>query len=390
MVKGRFENTSVDGVKRDTRSGVFYFRDTVNVNASSSAFIDRSLKTKSLSRAKELATEIRNQLIRGEIKAQEAAGGRHTFDQTFDLLMKIQRAGGKAKATGDQAGSSIKHLRPWFTSEHPYLDEFEKNFEEIWAEYCTAQAEKAEKVNRDREFDGKPPKPPRKLGHDRRYLVMALKRAHVKGWVTRLFTKKDFPLLEASETIGKYVEDADVKNLLKELEASPKTHLQALMAVTMGMRISEILHIRVEEVDLKSRQINLDPRRTKTRKPRKVPIPISNAVYDRLKERVKYAPGPYVFPAVDMTNPISPKVIPHKPQDDNRYHWDRARELSGVDCRFHDLRHTAITNALDAGMPPLSACKIFGATMQVIERIYDHLKKDRSEQFRGMFDGRFT
>lgn len=385
----RFKDTSLDGVKQDTRSGVYYFRDTVNLPDGSSVFVDKSLKTKSITQAKDEANRIRAKLIRGEAKKEELTSSRHSFGEAFDLVRKIQ--GPKAKNTDAQARDVIEpHLRPWFTEHCAYLDTFERDYEEKWAEYCIAQADRSEQKNLDREFRGLERISPRKLGHDRRYLVMALKRAHTKGWIKKLFTKHDFPLLEASDPVGKYIEDEDVKKILQGLKRHPKTYLQVLIAVTMGMRISEILHLRKEEVDLKTREIVLDPRRIKTRRPRKVPIPIANVVYPLLKQAIADAPGPYIFPAMDMSlGPRNPQVIPNQPQDDNRYHWDRVREETEIELRFHDLRHTAMTNALDRGMPPLTATKIFGATIEVINRIYDHLKKDRKEQFRSMFDGRF-
>lgn len=291
---------------------------------------------------------------------------RATFAESFDLLLKIQAP--KAKNTAAQAEMIVRHMRPWFEKNCPFLDDFEKDYEERWAEYRAHEGRK------------------RKLGHDRRYLVMALHRARAKGWISKSFKKSDFDLNESSESIGIYLEDEDVKKLLVALRSSPKTLLQVRMALLMGMRLSEILHLEVIEVDLKRRELNLDPGRLKVRKPRKVPVPISNSVYPELSLAVKSAIGIYVFPGIDRS---TQEIDLKKPQKDNRHHWDRARKEAGVKCRFHDLRHTCLTNALAAGMKPLTASKIFGATIQVIDRIYDHVNVAASEDFRRVFDGKF-
>lgn len=385
----RYEKTQYPGIYLDKRSGVFYMRDTVHININESVFVDKSLKTKQITVARDRANAVRQKLIKGELKRDEIAKSRKTFDDAFDLLETVQAP--KAKNTAAQTQAILKHLRPWFSEHCPHLDSFEKDFEETWAKYKVAQAEKSAEKNKQRRSEGKPAVPPRKLGHDRRYLVMALSRALTKGWIKRKFTKSDFDLLEAVEPIGKFVEDADITKLLAFLRIKhEKTYLQVLMAVTMGMRISEILHLRTEEVRLSKREIVLDPNRLKTRQRRKVPIPISNVVYPLLRHYVGDATGPYVFPAIRFQFSTREGVAdPDSPQDDNRYWWDQAREKTGVDCRFHDLRHTAITNALAAGMAPLTACKIFGATQEVINEIYDHVKPEASQGFRSMFDGKF-
>lgn len=137
--------------------------------------------------------------------------------------------------------------------------------------------------------------------------------------------------------------------ILERLRRYSKIYLQVKMTVTMGMRISEILHLHKDEVDLVDREINLDPHRLKIRKQRQVPIPIAVDIFPLLKEAYEKAPGPYIFSAIYTNKPGRP-IDPNKPQDDNRYYWDKVREETGIDLRFHDLRHTCITNAFADGM----------------------------------------
>lgn len=292
---------------------------------------------------------------------------RHTFSEAFELLLKIQSP--KAKNTLAQAECIIAHLSPWFAEKAPFLDDFERDFEERWAEYRADQA----KIPTTR---GKK----RRLAHDRRYLVMALRRALAKGWIKKAFTKRDFALNEAHEPIGKYVDDASIVKLLAALDEHPKTKLQAMMALMMGMRRSEILQLRKEEVDLEKRCIVLDPNRLKTRRARQVPIPIADEVYPLLVRHVQGASGIFVFPK---------DSDPNQPQTDNRHWWTLARRKSGVNCRFHDLRHTAVTNAVSAGIPTEWISKVFGATPQVLSRVYSHLREDDMKQFRELFAGRY-
>ena len=126
----------------------------------------------------------------------------HTFEEAFSILLKIQSA--QAKNTYAQAKCIIAHMAPWFAENAPNLSDFEKNYEEIWSSFRVSQS----KVKTRRGTV-------RKLGHDRRYLVQCLKRAQNKGWITRSFTKKDFPLKESQDEIGRALTDTEVKALLK-------------------------------------------------------------------------------------------------------------------------------------------------------------------------------
>lgn len=294
-----------------------------------------------------------------------------TFKEAFDLLIVIQ--GAKAKNTLDQTKSIVKHLR-WFESACPALAAFETQFEEIWAKYRAMNREKSEAAGRA----------PRRLSHDRRYLVQALRRAKNKGWIARMFSKADFSLLESSDTVGRHLSQDEMDLILNYLRnRDAKTYLQVLMAYEMGMRISEILGLKKAEVDLENLELNLDPKRLKTRRARKVPIPITTRVLTLLKPRFEKVQGLYIFPAT-----VHHREDPSKPQVDNSYYWDEVRDQTGIDCRFHDLRHTCLTNALARGMAPLTACKIFGCTMQVLERVYDHIRKSDRALHRAILEGK--
>lgn len=376
----RYEPTGHEGIERDRRSGIYYMRDTVYIDADRQERVDRSLKTKQIGIAIERVKAIRARIIRGEV-AQ--TGGRQGFDDGFDLVIKMQST--KGKKTLEQAETQIKHLRPWFKEHCPYfgnfrkdgsqkLWNFERDYEEVWAEYKLAQAVKT---------------PGRKLEHDRRYLIMTLKRAHRKGWVTKDFEKKDFELNEISDPIGQYLTDKSVREILAAAKPHPKLHLQILVAVTMGMRLTEILHLQKEEIDWGKKEIVLDPHRLKTRRPREVPIPIPPDVSPLLREFYDAAPGPYLFPA-EFHNFEGRRVEPNQPQDDNRYHWDAVREATGIDARFHDLRHTAITNMVKAGFPDTGIRKICGVSEATMRRIYAHVESELKERFRKLFCGKFV
>lgn len=275
------------------------------------------------------------------------------FTDAFDLLERFQAS--KAKNTIAQTKSILAHLRPFFG--HRSLEEFVRDYEELWSEYIGYVGGK------------------RKLEHDRRYLTMALKRAHVKGWIPKLFIKSDFQLKEAHTPIGRALEDDEVKRIMAAASKHPRFYIQLLLALTMGMRRSEVLQLRRDEIDSVNKVINLDANRLKTRQPRKAPIPISDQVWPLLEARLYNMV--YIFPSEQHGI-----INPNKPQRDMTYHWTKVRYEAQVKCRFHDLRHTCVSMHLAAGMTISDAVKIFGATSQVLERIYHHVRKEASDAFR--------
>ena len=61
--------------------------------------------------------------------------------------------------------------------------------------------------------------------------------------------------------------------------------------------------------------------------------------------------------------------------------WNAALAESGIDhCTKHDLRHTAITWALNAGMDRWAASGFFGVSLDILERVYGHHDPQHQER----------
>ena len=66
---------------------------------------------------------------------------------------------------------------------------------------------------------------------------------------------------------------------------------------------------------------------------------------------------------------------PTRPIGSIKEAWEAAKLRAGVKCRFHDLRHTAVSRMLDAGVPIAKVAKIVGwspATMVRMAARYGH------------------
>ena len=66
---------------------------------------------------------------------------------------------------------------------------------------------------------------------------------------------------------------------------------------------------------------------------------------------------------------------PTKPVASIKEAWEGAKERARVKCRFHDLKHTALSRMLDAGVPIAKIAEIVGwspATMVRMSARYEH------------------
>ena len=332
-----------------------------------------AIPKKGISKAKLVVYEFQSKLRPNKLD-------RAKFVDAFDLALKVQSS--KSKRTFIVAKDGDKNLRTFFTKEVPYLDNFIGNYENYWSEYILFK---------------KRENPNRKLDHDRRYLIFVLKRALKKDLISKDFNKSDFPLNEVTHPIGKGLEDEEVRRLLTSAKENnyDVLYLQILMAVTMGMRKGEILSLKIFHIDLEKKEIDLDPNNLKIRRKRSVEIPIADSVFDDLKNHVNRikmtmptnAPG-FLFPK-KFTN-ISGTPINWFEHQESLSTFSRLKVLSQVKCRFHDLRHTAITNMVRKRIPITTISKVCGVGIELINRIYDHVNTDSKKEIRELFNGRFT
>jgi integrase len=138
------------------------------------------------------------------------------------------------------------------------------------------------------------------------------------------------------------------------------------MAFSYGWRKSELLGLKVRQVDMIERTIRLDPGTTKNDQPRTVAMTLS--VYELLKVLVAgKSPEDNLFTkgrrnrfGNDGANAIG----------SFRKGWARATKAAGVEgLLFHDLRRTAVRNMLRCGIPEKVCMEIAGIlTRSIFDR----------------------
>jgi integrase len=138
--------------------------------------------------------------------------------------------------------------------------------------------------------------------------------------------------------------------------------LRALLAVAynFGFRRSELVGLRVSQVDLKVRTLHLLPGTTKNDKGRAVVMP--SEVHTLIAECIKgKKPGDQVFTWADG-----------KPVRDFRKTWRTLAKAAGMpELLLHDFRRAAVRNMVRAGISKHVAKRISGHTTDAVFERYD-------------------
>jgi len=174
--------------------------------------------------------------------------------------------------------------------------------------------------------------------------------------------------------------DDEERKLLEAVEAhsNPMLAWVVKVAIETGMRQSEILGLRLNQVDLHSRVVRLlDTKNNSART-----VPLNAAATAAFKSALE--------------NPLRPKetdlVFFGEPGRDGKRRpyqfakiWGDIKEVVGIsDLHFHDLRHEAVSRLVENGLSDQEVASISGhKSMQMLRR-YTHL---RAEDLVSKLDG---
>ena len=141
---------------------------------------------------------------------------------------------------------------------------------------------------------------------------------------------------------------------------SANSHLKPILIIALntGMRRGEILGLRWESIDFNKGLIYIKD--SKSGKPREVYM--NGIIFEALKELPQNSE--YVFYNQDTQNHIT----------DVKKSFKTACKNAGIkSIRFHDLRHTAATKMVEAGVDLVTVSKILGHSSIMMTMRYAHL-----------------
>lgn len=213
----------------------------------------------------------------------------------------------------------------------------------------------------------------------RRMLNIALQRRYLDE---NPFSRGDSLISAADETKRHRILTRDEEARLLALCTGRRAHLRhyIIFALDTAARYGEQLRTTWTEVDLENFVIYLPQENTKSNRPRIVPIT------DRLHSELLHlrARAERDLDGFDETASIFPfREIEGM--------WRRTLKAAGVEgFRWHDLRHTAITWMLEAGIPDKKVMKISGHSQVSTFLIYVNVNMEAAQSAAEMMNARRT
>ncbi|MBA3755921.1 MAG: site-specific integrase [Nitrosomonas sp.] len=321
-----------DGIVRDV-IWVRYFRTEIGR-------LDESLKTSNLTEARDL----RDKRI-AEFLGQKPRRASKVFlvEEKFPEFLELKKI--KSKATYESYRNQWEnHLKAFFGG--MILDEVT---ETSWLTYVGSK---------------RILKPKRKFFNDQKTLSGFMHWLHRSGLVSKTPKLQN---VDPEIAEGKVYTDEQIQALL--IQAPEELSLQIKLALTMGMRIGEIMSLEWDQIDFKKKTIYLPAAKTKIRKERK--FGISDTCFQLLKDRKDKSRGLAVFPSPNNADKTQAR-------DGNKKTWARTKQLAGVskEYRFHWIRHTFLTLAFKKSVNPALICEYAGLSLEEASKTYLHFDEE--------------
>jgi integrase len=202
----------------------------------------------------------------------------------------------------------------------------------------------------------------------------------------------DVRMLRTSDDAGRAISRDEETALLAACQSSRSRslHTSVVLALNTCLRYSELRLLTWAQVDLAARTLTVGASKTEAGAGRV--IPLNDRAFTFLSFWAGIFPNRwanhYIFPAEKYglaqredqkkgeTRPCVYSVDPTKPIGRWKEAWEAAKIRAGVQCRFHDLRHTGCTRMLEGGIPFSVVASIMGwsasTTVRMAKR-YGHI-----------------
>ncbi len=162
----------------------------------------------------------------------------------------------------------------------------------------------------------------------------------------------------------RYLTQDEVQRLFDELDTNPNKQVAQVVRLLLytGARKCEVLNARWDEIDMNRRLLTVPAERSKSKKPRH--IPLSDAAISLLNQLPRQTDIPWVF--------FNPKT--KKPPVSIFCAWDTIRNRVGLsDVRLHDLRHSFASFLVNNGRSLYEVQKLLGHHDPKVTMRYAHL-----------------
>jgi integrase len=189
--------------------------------------------------------------------------------------------------------------------------------------------------------------------------------------------------LEERRDIGKALSITEQRALLTSLTYSPSQILRTLVPILLltGMRSGEAMSLTWNQVDLIEWKITVGRAKTSSGSGRI--IPINKDLAKVLGEHLVWFERQFgvVMPSQYLLPWGSPEPKdPYRHVTEVKTAWTRLRQISGVSCRLHDLRHTFATALAEGGASEGTMLALMGHMSRSMLERYSHIRMNAKVQ----------
>jgi len=216
--------------------------------------------------------------------------------------------------------------------------------------------------------------------------------------------RPDFSFYRLNEEFGFELPEDDETKLLDECAKSISRglHVAVTLALCTGMRRGEIKYLRWNQIFLEGEAyLIVGVSKTHTGRNRRVPLNAwaVNVLREWAVQFPNHQPDHYVFPAEKYAKGPDGNLVavygydPIRPMGSWRVAWKACGRRAGIQMRFHDLRHTAVSRMLRAGIPLTTVASIVGwspSTMYLMAKRYAHILQPEMRKAVAVLEARGT
>jgi integrase len=191
--------------------------------------------------------------------------------------------------------------------------------------------------------------------------------------------KRKMLKLKVRQTVGKAYTPAEKDRMLEEARKarSPHIYLALTLALNAGMRDAEIRNLTWEQIDFTKKFLAVGQSKTEAGEGRT--IPLNSSLFEVLSEyavwyREKFGEPRvewYVFP-FGKPSPSDPT----RPVTTLKTAWNNVRTNAQVKGRWHDNRHTLITDLAESGAGDQTIMDIAGHVSKQMLKHYSHIRME--------------
>ncbi len=210
----------------------------------------------------------------------------------------------------------------------------------------------------------------------------------------------DVRMLKARGEIGRALTEDEKHRLLVACKAvrSRSLYPAVLLSLHTGLRNGELRLLRWRQIDLLEKQLTVGKSKTAGGEGRQ--IPLSETAFACLQEWrrqfPKVEPGHFVFPSEryglkgeegykDGTA-VSYDIKPSVAIGSWKAAWTAARSSAGVQCRWHDLRHTFVSSMAESAASDATIMSLAGHLSRKMMERYSHTRAEAKKQAIAVLD----